>query len=329
MTTLCALLACSCLAIAAVPKAAADLDIGVGDWWNYVYEVEEEGMTLDGDMKMKVKEKDSSGGTEVFEIEITGSGEMTMGLEGFFERSGDFSLSGTEKRLTSNYSFVSSTMAFTMTVEILGIPTTFEMGMETLATPSQDDYIGDDVLEGGAVVVSNCTISTEQWMEVGGEAEDPTEDEYETSTTMTVAAATQTVTVPAGTFECWKITVETKMYQGPFMYDTATSTVYYSEEVKNYVRMEGEGVYGGMFSMLELESYAGGGGGVASFLSDYWWVLALIVAVIVVVVLLVIVGRKGRRAPTSMPPPQQPAYQYQAPPGSPPPSSPPPSGPSG
>jgi len=313
------MLACSCLAIAAVPTATADLDIEVGDWWKYVYDIEEEDlMTLNGDMKMKVKEKDSSGGVEVFEIEITGSGEMAIGLEDLFQLSGDFSLSGTEKRLASNYSFVSSTMAFTMTVSVLGIPTTVEMGMETGATPSQDDYIGDDVLEGGAVVVSNCTINTEQWMEVGGEGLEPEEDEYQTSTTMTVAAATQTVTVPAGTFECWKVTVETKMYQGPFMYDTVTSTVYYSEEVKNYVRMEGDGIYGGMFPLLELKSYGGGEGGLASFLADYWWVLALIVAVIVVVVLLVIVGRKGRRAPTTVPPPQQPAYQYQAPPSAPP-----------
>lgn len=325
MTVLCAMLACSCLAIASVPAAAADMEIEVGDWWNYVYDVMEEGLSLDGDMKMKVKEKDSSGGVEVLEVEITGSGEMSIGIEDIFQFTGDFSLSGTEKRLASNYSFVSSTMAFTMTEEILGVPVTFEMGMETLATPSQDDYIGDDVLEGGAVVVSNCTISTEQWMEVGGEGVEPTEDEYVTSTTMTVAAATQTVTVPAGTFECWKVTVETKMYQGPYMYDTATSTVYYSEEVKNYVRMEGEGVYGGMFSSLELESYSSGGGGPLSFLSDNWWLLVLIVVVVVVVVLLVIVGRKGRRAPTAVPPPQQPAYQYQAPP----PGSPPPSGPSG
>jgi len=320
---MCAVIVCGCLLLSAVPRATAEVDVGVGDHWTYVYSVDEEGMILDGDMKMEIIGQDSFGGDEVFVIEISGSGEMSGEIEDLLDLSGEFSLTGIEKRLTSNYSFAWSEMMFTITAEVPGLTMTMEMGTRMTADPVMDDYIGDDPLEGGTEVVSNSTVSVEQWFSFLT-TNDTEEEELRIMTVMTVADATQTVTVPAGTFECWKVTMESRIYYGVVVYDSEYTTLYYSEKVKNYVRMEGDAVFGGLFSSVELESYSGGDGGVASFLSDNWWLLVLIVVVVVVVVLLLLVTRRGRKSPTPAPP-QQPGYQYQAPP----PSSPPPSGPSG
>lgn len=322
LAAVCAMVVCSCLVLSAVPGAAAELDISVGDYWTYVYSLDAEGMILDGDMKMKVTEKDSFAGDEVFVIEISGSGEMSGEIEDLLDLGGEFTLSGTEMRLTSNYSFAWSILVFSITAETPFLTMTIQMGIEATANPVQDDYIGDDPLEGGTEVISNSTISTEQWFNALLTNESYS-DEVSVTTLMTVADATQTVVVPAGSFECWKITMEVRTYYGAMLYDSAYSTLYYSEKVNNYVKMEGDAVYGGMFSSLELKSYSADAGA-ASFLSDYWWVLVLVVVVIVVVVLLLIVVKRGGRTPTPVPG-QQPGYQYQAPP----PVTPPPQGPPG
>ena len=148
---------------------------------------------------------------------------------------------------------------------------------------------------------------------------------------MTVIEVNVSVEVPAGTFDCCKVKVES---------DTdgfvVTEHWYYSEEVGFYVKMGASSL--GAIGDLELEDYSGKDKGVIGlFTGDNLWITILIIVVVVIVV-VVAVGMRSRRGkmptpmvplrpgPDAMPPAPDQSPVPPADPTPPPPPGPPPSG---
>ena len=201
------------------------------------------------------------------------------------------------------------------------------MGFETQYAPSMDDFIGDGDMTLNSVQTSEFTATAEYWTTMLGE----TSSESETMSgemTLTVVDESVSITVPAGTFDCCKVKVDTTM-------DGMTETAYwyYSSEVGSYVKQDMTDT--GM-GELELEEYSfgeGDGGVMSMFTGDNLWLTILIIVVVVVIVAVAIAMRSRRgKTPTTppqpetqVPPPPEPGQPQIPPPSEPaqPPQSPP------
>ena len=188
-----------------------------------------------------------------------------------------------------------------------------EMTMGILQTydPALDDYIGDNNPGHGGTIVSRSTVTTTTTMkiEISGF---PAQTESDTSTdsavqTIQLAASNESVTVPAGTFDCYKYTCDLEL--GGM---SETLTYYYSDKVGNYVKQEGATEMMGGFGDGELKSYSYGGnssGGTSSLFSgtNLLIIIVIIVAILVVVSLVLMMRKRGKAIapmPMQMPPPE-------------------------
>ncbi|MCU0852204.1 MAG: hypothetical protein MUC90_02960 [Thermoplasmata archaeon] len=304
LLSLCVLIALS-MTFCAVPVSAEDVDIGVGDYWEYEFGGDFEGLSLEGTYKLKVDdstEKTINGtSTEVFLVDVTGSGD----LSGSFESTvvtGQLTISGTMVRLRSNFSLASNLLM--MNMEMTGIGMTFDMdvGMEDTFTPVMDDYLGDEQLENGAVFESESTVSSETWFNILGfnESESSTTDAQVRSEVVGIDVP---VSVTAGDFTCYKIEVSAEGGN-----ESLASYYYYSDEVGNYVKIEGGDPVSGLAD-LELKSYSySEGGGLLALFEDPMMIIliAVLVAVIIIVVLALVLRKRGRAPVQMMPPPPPP-----------------------
>ena len=290
--------------------AAAAVDVEVGDYWNYEADTDVEGMSLSGTMKMKVTGTEGSGASEVFVIAVSGSGEVS-GSTGGFTVSGSADYSGEIKRLKSNFSLVSSDLDMVISVKASGLNMEMTMGILQTYDPALDDYIGDNNPGHGGTIVSRSTVTTTTTMkiEISGF---PAQTESDTSNdsavqTIQLAASNESVTVPAGTFDCYKYTCDLEL--GGM---SETLTYYYSDKVGNYVKQEGAAEVMGGFGNGELKSYSYGGnssGGTSSLFSgtNLLIIIVIIVAILVVVSLVLMMRKRGKAIapmPMQMPPPE-------------------------
>lgn len=301
-------------AFCALPSAEGETDIGVGDFWEYSLSMDDEGMVMDGTFKLKVDSQTTVGSQQVFILKITGTGEVSGDLEGD-TISGSFDMSGHQTRAVADFNIMDEVIEMDMTMEAMGMSVTGTLGFSTEYDPSVDDYIGDDDLSLNSVVSSTAEATESSWFNILGMNE--SEDDTSTLTTkMTVVETNVSVTVPAGTFDCCKIKVESTIDD----FIDSTEYWYYSDEVGYYVKMDASS-FGGTGDM-ELESYNSGddGGILGMFTGDNLWVTILIIA-IVVVLIIVIVGTRSRRGktPTTMGQAAQPGPEIPPPyPGQPP-----------
>ncbi|UCE91051.1 MAG: hypothetical protein JSV90_06415 [Methanobacteriota archaeon] len=299
-------------------SAGDDLEIGVGDYWKYSFEAEEEGMIMDGSLEMKVDKADTLDGKEVFYLEMSGSGEVSGTMEGM-TISGTLDLEGEQVRLRSDFDVISEDGEMTMEIGAMGISMDMTMGYEMEYSPSMDDFIGDGAITLNSVQTSEFNATAEYWTTILGQTESDSET-VSGDVVMTVVDESIPVTVPAGTFDCCKVKVERTM-------NASTETVYwyYSDEVGFYVKQDMSEM--GLVD-LELEDYSFGegddGGIVSMFTGDNLWLTLLIIVVIVVIVAVAIAMRSRRgKVPTPMTPPQ-PDVQVPPPPGPGQPQAPPP-----
>lgn len=302
--SLCALIALS-MTLCAIPVSAEDVDIGVGDYWEYEFGGSYEGMTLDGTYKLKVDDTSERtiGGdtTDVFIIDVTGSGDIS----GVFESTvvtGDLTITGTMIRLKSNFSLASSLMMMNMQMTGTGITFSVDAGMQDSFTPVIDDYVGDEVLQNGAVFESESTVTSAVWFNILGfnESESMTAD---TAVRSEVVGVDVPVSTTAGDFTCYKIEVSVDGEN-----ETLTSYYYYSEDVGNYVKIEGDDPVSG-FADLELKSYSYSQGGSAFALFEDPMVIVLVavlVAAVILVILALVLRKKGKAPAQMMPPPPPP-----------------------
>lgn len=287
--------------------AAAAVDVEVGDYWKYEAGADLEEMSASVTMKMKVTGTEGSGASEVYVITMTGSGDVS-GSTGGLSMSGSVDYSGETKRLKSNFSLVSSDLDMIMSVKASGMSMKMTIGMLQTYSPALDDYIGDNNPGHGGTLISTSTVTstTTAKIEVSGF---PAQTETDTSTdlavqTIHVALANATVTVPAGTFDCYKYTYNLDM--GGM---NESLTFYYSDEVGNFVKQEGmtTSVMIGALGNSELLSYSYGGkgsGGASSLFSgtNLLIIIVVIVAVLVVVSLVLLMRKRGKAvAPMQMP----------------------------
>jgi len=292
----------------AARQASAAVEVEVGDYWEYVGDADLEGMSAEVKLKMKVTGTEGSGASEVYVIALSGSGSVS-GSFGTIQVTGDIDLSGEMKRLKSNLSLLSSEFATDISMEMVGQTGTVTMEMTQTNNPVLDDYIGDDNPGHGGTIVSksNVTMVTVMKTEVSGMViVDETDTSwYNAVQTIQVAAANETVTVPAGTFECYKYTITLEMNGTP-----EVLTYYYSDEVGNFVKMDGLSQMMGGLGNPELKAYSfgGHGSGGASLFSgtNLLVIIVIIVAILVVVSLVLMMRRRGKAVapmPVQMPPP--------------------------
>jgi hypothetical protein len=283
-------------------QAAASVGVEVGDYWRHTFSVDEMNISMDGTLKMKVDDTEGSGATEVFVVETTGSGEFVGVFEGS-SVNGDFEMSGFEKRLVSNFSLVSISQQFEMVMKAAGQSVSLKIGTAGTYSPALDDYVLDNNPGLGGTLVSRSTLTVESWFEMellGIPQNDTTTITEQVTVTQQVASSNETVNVPAGTYECYKVTVtEIGTETG-----TDTMTYYYSDVVGNYVKTVGSSSELGDIGDTQLKSYSYMGRGSATsslFSGAILLIIIVVIVVVLVVVSLVLMMRKRGKAVTPMP----------------------------
>lgn len=295
------------MSLTAASVQAEEIEWNKGDSWVYSWNATEEGMfDMDGTIEMKVGKSTSS---DAYTIILSGSATASGSFMNL-SFSGNVDVTGTMTRAKDTFGTISTTMIMNVSMTSGIVTMWMEMGVTTTATPPLNDLPMNQNLTPGAQFVSTSNITGTFWMNMAVLG-NQTENISTTEALDLRVGSSETVTTPAGTFECIKLSTA----PGP-----DEVTYYYSPEVKNYVKMTGSGGMEAGYAAigdLTLESYSVGGGGIMSFITgENWWVTILIVTVVVMVILgLVLLQRKGRM-PQSVPPPVQ-----QMPPQVPPPAN--------
>lgn len=302
----------------AAPARAADMDIRVGDWWEYDIggSLEDLSFDVNGTVNMEVVEvvKESVMGQaqDVFLVECTGSATLSGEIENL-TASGEISIMGELHKLASNFSTSSQDLMMVMDIEVPGMSMSMTMGMEIDYDPVLDDYPGDVELASGITMHSRCEAMMSSWLDFMGTNESETTT-VQIDLSMDVTVADVTVSTPAGDFKCYKIVVSGTIPDS----GSYSTTYYYSDEVGNFVKIMGDGdlIFG--FPQMELKAYSHGGSG--SILSGTTGVLVIgtvAAAVLIAVIALILMKSRGR-TPTPVYPPQ-PGPQPEMPPPPPPP----------
>lgn len=284
-------------ALAAAPAMAADVSWSKGDSWTYSMSTVQEGLSLTGTIEMSVTKVDSN----YYTMDVSGSATMSGSYNGT-SVSGTAAIKGTMTRSTANFGSVSTALIMNMSMTVSGLATfTIQFGSMVTATPALNDLPLNQVLAPGTHIWSNSTISGTGWYNMAG-LSNTSETISDTEHLELIVGANETVTTPAGTFECVKLSGSS---------DSDSISYYYSEKVGNYVKMTGpptEVAGYAAFGNLTLESYSysSGSSGIMSYITgQYWWVTALIVVIIVVIVVgLLMMRRRGRAAQPAAPPAQ-------------------------
>ncbi|MGB2825767.1 MAG: hypothetical protein WBC49_03925 [Thermoplasmata archaeon] len=316
-------------AFCVIPSARAGVDVGVGDYWEYTASMDDDGLTMDGSFKLSIESETTLDAHEVFVLDISGSGDVSGAIEDV-SISGSFDLTGFQKRVKADFNLVVEEIQMEMEMGGMGITMSGTFGFLTEYDSSMDDYIGNDDLAVDTVVTTSSDATETSWMSFLGMNESDSQTNSRTLT-MTVVEVNVSVDVPAGTFDCCKVKVES---------DTdgfvETEYWYYSEEVGFYVKMGASSL--GAIGDLELEDYSGKDKGVIGlFTGDNLWItmLIIVVVVIVVAVALAMKSRRGKMptpmvplqpGPDAMPPAPDQSPVPPADPTPPPPPGPPPSG---
>lgn len=311
LASACALIA-FWIAMTGVHVSGEGVGIAVGDYWEYTFGGDIEGMTMDGTMMQEVVDIDS----DVFVLSQTASAEVSGSFD-TITISGDMTMDGTSHRQVSDFSMVSDSYVMTISMSGTGFSMDMSMGFETSYSPAADDYIGDEVLVVGETFTTSNSVTMDTWVEVLGMNESQTTT-MDVDLAMEIVDANVSVTTAAGTFNCYKVEfTETVDDQ------TSTLVYYYSDEVGNYVKMVGadESLLFGLPN-VELKSYSYEAGGESAGILDGPTTLILIIVVIAAVVIialaLVMRSRKRAQVPPMIPPQEMPPQPPQVPPPPPP-----------
>ncbi len=237
-------------------SSSASTPIVSGNFWTYMFDDTESGVRVNGTIKIQVEDTverviaDLS--TTVHELSITGFGMISGSYQGH-KVTGISTTSGNQVRLTSNFSLVSDCIVTTINETITGVDESVSTTMGSIASynPAQNDYAGDDDHGVGCAIGSMSHISGTAWLNDGSANETRTADD-DTTMMLRVMEEGVEVATPAGTFSCHKINAT--MTSGG---ENESITLYYSDQVGNYVKMEGGDFYlGTMYRGLALTAYS-------------------------------------------------------------------------
>ncbi|MDH4122520.1 MAG: hypothetical protein OEV21_00305 [Thermoplasmata archaeon] len=292
--------------------SAKDAAIRIGDFWEYAISAEVENITIQGSMKISVESRTTQtiGGTSTSILVCKVIGNGTFSMTGMFDN-GEFEINGIEKHVESNFSTLFNSYVFDMEVGSGGLILQIGMGLITENTPPIDVYVGNDNLTVGSAVDSSSLASYSGWidMPIVGNSSLPSSD-MNVNVEMRVLAENVPVTVPAGTFDCYKIKV-TENNGMPYH-------VYYSEKVGNYVKIEGSESSQFLGGDMQLKSYlyAASSDALITMIIIGGGLSALIIAIVATT--LILRRRGGGRMPaTRAMEPLQPQHQATPPPAPP------------
>jgi hypothetical protein len=287
-----------CLAISASPSASAEEAFVAGDSWLYDYTSDYDGAVMTGTMNLYYVDltTKSVSGYEYEVYEFRG--------EGYFTWSGSmygYPVSGTSSMLEHLYLDVSSqstiiddyNLSDSLMVSYIGEPIYIEGWTHNITTYTPPGGVGTRpsmLSEGESWMISYTERCEEQSYD--GYAI------YSSSCTFTEVCTYTvldwvSVTVPAGTFDCWVIQ------------ESAAGSIYtrwYSEEVGNDVKIVSDSNSRENVSMtLRSYSYTPTSGPVDSSL--LYVGIGVAVAVVPVIVVVLLLMRSKRGPATAMPPP--------------------------
>lgn len=316
--------------------SAAVNGIETGDFWEYRGDLTRDiGATGNVTVKMAVvkslNEVVAGRSQAVFRLNLSGGGDVRVLLPGFGNSTGTVQIRGSLDRLESNFSVARSStiLAFELKIVQGGVQLTVPVTFGLIARLSQalDDYIGDNSLAVGTEVTSRTNATVNSWSNsvlFGNITNDLTENEQ---IMMQVTRANVSVTVPAGTFDCWEVKVTGTSGSN----STPTGFWYYSQKVGNYVQMKNANASPMSFlGNLNLTGYSYKKSGAFSLSSPIG--LAIMGGIIVVIAIVVILAalssaRKKRRSGPLAPEGGKPPPQVRGQPPMPPePPAPPPGG---
>ena len=283
--------------LSAAPVRAADVTWNKGNSWEYSWSATEQGMfAMDGSMEMKVGRST----TDSYVLTLSGSATVS----GTFENmsiSGNGDISGSMTRAKATFGSMSTSLIMNMSMASGVLTITMGIGVMTTASPALNDLPINQNLVPGTHIWSNSTVTGTAWFNMVGFI-NKSKTISSTEHLELVVGTNETVTTPAGTFECVKLSAGS---------GSEAVTYYYSDKVGNYVKMTGSGSmdtgYAALGNLtLKSYSYGKGTGGIMSFITGKnWWVAALIIVVIVVIVVGLIAMRRRGRVPQMAPPPAQ------------------------
>jgi len=307
-------LLCASLCLTSGSVLAGESKIAVGDHWAYLLGADMDDFTISGTVEYEITSEyeQNIGGTptSVLACKMTGDGTVSYSYSGQ-TYTGNFEMSGTQVAVESSFNMVSMNEVMTMGITVQSVTMNIGIGLSLAAVPPVDTYVGNDNLSVGATMNSSSTLTISGWMDMGlgNNVTMPASDD-DVDVAMEVVAEGVSITVPAGTFSCWKIEI-TEDGEDPYY-------AYYSEEVGYYVKVDGadSSLYMGD---MQLTSYSYSGAGADSTIMMVIIAGAVIAIVIIAAVAFMLMKRKGR-GPTPLRPEQQvpPPMPPQTPPPGPP-----------
>ncbi len=284
--------------IAAVPAKAAEVSWNKGNEWNYGWSATQEGMlNLSGTLNMTVTQATAS------EYITTLSGKATV--SGNFMNlttAGTATISGSIVRAKGSFATTSEVFIVNVSMTVSGFTTWVAIGVTTTASPGLNDLPINQPLAPGTHIWSNTTVTGKVWMNMPIMGNQTLQNISSTEHLEIIVGTNQTITTPAGTFECMKLTAGTGLN---------STTYYYSEKVGNYVKMSGSGSmdtgYGALGNLtLKSYSYGSQNSGMSAFITGkYWWVTVLIVVIVVALIVGAVMMRRRGRAHATQPAPAQ------------------------
>jgi len=285
-------------AFCALPAARAEVDIGIGDYWEYDFSssMDDFGLIMDGSYKLSIESETTLDAQEIFALDVSGFGDVS-GTFGDVSLSESFDITGFQKRVKADFNLVAEEIQMKIDMgSMMGIPLDINFSFLKEYDQPMDDYIGNDDLAVDTVVTSSSDVTVTSSVNSFGMNESDSLTTAQTLT-MTVVEENVSVEVPAGTFDCYKVMVE--LDTDGFV---DTRYWYYSEEVQSYVKMSATPF--GAVADFELVDYSNKDDGVFGlFTGDNLWITLLIIVVVVIVV-AVAFATKSRRGKTPTAPPQ-------------------------
>lgn len=237
------------------PSASGEYNIKVGNYWEYVFDyTDPDGIRYNGNLTEVISGTSTrmvaGSSTSVFLLDYSGGADISGSYTGT-PVSGAVTIGGLGVRIASNFSLLSDSQAEVIELSMLGVTVTVALGWSMAYSPPADVYVGDSAIALGTEINSSTHITGETWFDAFGTNDTQILDN-DTIITLTVVAENVVVTVPAGSFSCYKMLVTTYYDDGY----SDSSWYYFAEEVGNYVKFEGGLAYGGITDHLLLRSYS-------------------------------------------------------------------------
>jgi hypothetical protein len=204
-------------------------DIAAGDYWEYSGTTTMDALNMSVNVRLTLREEVTAESivsvegvpTAVLQCKVT----TTMKSPVFSGRT-----TQTNVYLGSNFSLISTSSMMNSSL-YAGGPYWLTYSEDDFSPPL-DEYVGDDSLAVGERMFSNTTVTHTGWTYFNGENTTMPVTTSITNATLEVVAANVSVTVPAGSFSCYKIKVTENGSSG---------FNYYSDRVGNYIKMENPG----------------------------------------------------------------------------------------